>query len=101
MYWHAQTKLLAEKRSDLVEQVFEGNLWLFTTGRRRKGIPEPAYLTHLATGLNLQDSGTRHSHAVARHLAGRNGAASQPVRRRPCPSAGSGAGRHAAACAQD
>ena len=59
VYWHAQTKLLDEKRSDLVEQVFEGNLWLFTTGRTRKGIPEPAYLTHLATDLNLQDSGAR------------------------------------------
>jgi esterase/lipase superfamily enzyme len=59
LYWHAETKLLDEKRPDYVPQVFEGNPWLFTTGRTRKGEPEPAFTTQTATDLNLQDSGAR------------------------------------------
>ncbi|HPO19390.1 MAG TPA: alpha/beta hydrolase [Rubrivivax sp.] len=59
LYWHAETKLLDEKRPDYVPQVFAGNPWLFTTGRTRKGRPEPAFVTHTATDLNCQDSGAR------------------------------------------
>ena len=59
VYWHAETKLLDEKRPDYVPQVFVGNPWLFTTGRTRKGAPEPAFATQVATDLNFQDSGAR------------------------------------------
>jgi esterase/lipase superfamily enzyme len=59
LYWHAETKLLDEKRPDYVPQVFIGNPCLFTTGRTRKGKPEPAFVTQIATDLNFQDSGAR------------------------------------------
>jgi predicted helicase len=59
LYWHPETKLLDEKRLDYMSQIFEENVWLFTTGQTRKGIPEPAYLTSLPADLNLQDSGAR------------------------------------------
>lgn len=59
LFWYPIGKLLDEKRSDYAPQAFPGNLWLFTTGRTRKDLPEPAFATHLLADLNLQDSGTR------------------------------------------
>ena len=59
LFWYPIGKLLDEKRPDYAPQAFPGNLWLFTTGRTRKELPEPAFATHLLADLNLQDSGTR------------------------------------------
>lgn len=59
LFWYPIGKLLDEKRPDYAPQAFPGNLWLFTTGRTRKDLPEPAFATHLLADLNLQDSGTR------------------------------------------
>ena len=59
LFWYPIGKLLDEKRSDYAPQAFPGNLWLFTTGRTRKELPEPAFATHLLADLNLQDSGAR------------------------------------------
>jgi predicted helicase len=59
LYWHPETKLLDEKRSDYVEHIFAGNDWLFTTGRTRKNLIEPPITTSRAADLNLMDSGAR------------------------------------------
>ncbi len=59
LFWYPIGKLLDEKRPDYAPQAFAGNLWIFTTARTRKEIPEPAFATHLLADLNLQDSGTR------------------------------------------
>ena len=59
LFWYPDGKLLDEKRPDYFPQVFEGNFWLFTTGRTRKEQAEPAFATNLLADLNMQDSGTR------------------------------------------
>jgi predicted helicase len=59
LYWYPEGKLLDEKRPDYFPQVFNGNLWLFTTGQTRKDLAEPAFATSLVTDLNMQDSGSR------------------------------------------
>ncbi|MBI4663744.1 MAG: N-6 DNA methylase [Verrucomicrobia bacterium] len=59
LYWQPATKLLDERRSDYVEQVFARNIWLFTTGRTRKNRIEPPIITRLLTDLNFMDSGAR------------------------------------------
>ena len=59
LYWEGETKLLDEKRADYFPQIFDGNYFLFTTGRTRKGIIEPAIITKELNDLNLMDSGAR------------------------------------------
>jgi hypothetical protein len=59
LYWHPQTKLLDEKRSDYVTQCRDENLWLFTTGRTRKASIEPPIPVRQLADLNLMDSGAR------------------------------------------
>jgi hypothetical protein len=59
LYWEPQTKLLDEKRSELFDQVANGNIFLFTTGRTRKDQIEPATVSTVLTDLNLMDSGAR------------------------------------------
>ncbi|MGB3118486.1 MAG: type ISP restriction/modification enzyme [Verrucomicrobiales bacterium] len=59
VYWHPQTKLLDEKRSDYVAQCDGKNYWLFTTGRTRKDLIEPPIPVREVTDLNLMDSGAR------------------------------------------
>ena len=51
LYWEADTKLLDEKRSDYRPHVFEGNLWLSSSHRIRKGESEPqtAFTHHIAS----------------------------------------------------
>lgn len=59
IFWTPIGRLLDRSRPEYAAQVFSGNLWLFTTGRTRKELPEPAFATHLLADLSLQDSGTR------------------------------------------
>ena len=51
LYWEADTKLLDEKRTDYKPHVFEGNLWLSSSHRIRKGESEPqtAFTRHIAS----------------------------------------------------
>ena len=41
LYWEAETKLLDEKRAEYKPHVFEGNIWLSSSHRIRKGETEP------------------------------------------------------------
>lgn len=59
IYWEPETKLLDEKREDYVCQVREGNVFLFTTGRTRKDLIEPALPLRVLNDLNCMDSGAR------------------------------------------
>ena len=59
IYWEPETKLLGEKSPDFFPQVFPDNVWLLTTGRTRKGDPEPPIVTSRLADLNLMDSGVR------------------------------------------
>ena len=59
VYWEPETKLLGERSPDYFPQVFSGNVWLLTTGRTRKGDPEPAIFASRLADINLMDSGTR------------------------------------------
>ncbi len=59
LYWESATKLLDEKRSEYFPQVFEKNIFLFTTGRTRKSIIEPALPIKVLSDLNCMDSGAR------------------------------------------
>ncbi len=51
LYWEEDTKLLDEKRADYRPHVFEGNLWLSSSHRIRKGETEPqtAFTRHIAS----------------------------------------------------
>ncbi len=70
LYWHERTRLLDRNRSDYVSQVSQGNLWLLTTGRTRKGIPEPPIAATRLADLNLMDSGMRATPLVLRQVHG-------------------------------
>ena len=79
LYWEAETKLLDEKRAEYKSHVFEGNLWLSSSRRIRKGETEAqtAFTRHIASyhllervsnwfpawlhddGLDIDGSGTR------------------------------------------
>ena len=59
LYWEPETKLLDEKRSEYFPQVLEGNIFLFTTGRTRKGTAEPPLPIRTLNDLNCMDSGAR------------------------------------------
>lgn len=59
VFWTPIGGLLDRSRPEYMAQIFTQNLWIFTTARTRKEIPEPAFATHLLADLNLQDSGTR------------------------------------------
>jgi len=59
LYWEPATKLLDEKREDYEAQVFKGNSFLFTTGRTRKEVIEPALVAQPLVDLNYMDSGAR------------------------------------------
>ena len=51
LYWEADTKLLDEKRAEYMPHVFDGNLWLSSSHRIRKGEAEPqtAFTRHMAS----------------------------------------------------
>ena len=54
LYWEADSKLLDEKRSDYRPHVFEGNLWLSSSRRIRKGEAEPqTAFTHAVASYHL------------------------------------------------
>jgi hypothetical protein len=59
LYWEPETKLLDEKRSEYFPNLFEGNIFLFTTGRTRKGEAEPPLPIRALNDLNCMDSGAR------------------------------------------
>jgi hypothetical protein len=59
LYWEPETKLLDEKRSEYFPYVFPGNVFIFTTGRTRKGVIEPAMVSAVLNDLNCMDSGAR------------------------------------------
>ena len=51
LYWEGDTKLLDEKRAEYKPNVFEGNLWLSSSHRIRKGEAQPqtAFTRHIAS----------------------------------------------------
>ena len=51
LYWEADTKLLDEKRAEYKPHVFDGNLWLSSSHRIRKGEAEPqtGFTHHIAS----------------------------------------------------
>ncbi len=54
LYWEADSKLLDEKRTDYRPHVFEGNLWLSSSRRIRKGEAEPqTAFTHAVASYHL------------------------------------------------
>ena len=59
LYWEGETKLLDEKRSEYFLHVFDGNTFLFTTGRTRKGRVEPGMTIRRMMDYNCMDSGAR------------------------------------------
>ncbi len=59
LYWESETKLLDEKRAEYFQQIDVQNVWLFTTGKTRRDVIEPAFVTSRLSDLNLQDSGAR------------------------------------------
>jgi predicted helicase len=59
LYWEPETKLLDEKRAEYFPHVMEGNSFLFTTGRTRKSVFEPALFCSILCDLNAMDSGAR------------------------------------------
>lgn len=59
LYWEPETKLLDEKRTDYWPHAFDGNLFLFTTGRTRKLVVEPSLSTPHLNDYNCMDSGAR------------------------------------------
>jgi len=59
LYWEGETKLLDEKRSEYFPHVFAGNGFMFTTGRTRKSLIEPALFCCTLCDLNSMDSGAR------------------------------------------
>jgi hypothetical protein len=59
LYWEPETKLLDEKRSEYFPEVFQDNVFLFTTARTRMSEIEPALITQLLNDLNCLDSGAR------------------------------------------
>ena len=78
LYWEPATKLLNEKRTDYFAQIFPSNIWLFTTGRTRKGSPEPAIVTTQFADLNLLDSGSRGLALLVRDAAILGGQPGEP-----------------------
>jgi len=69
LYWEPTTKLLDEKRPEYYRNLFPENLFLFTTGRTRKEMIEPAIMTRRLTGLNSMDSGARGIPLYVAHVA--------------------------------
>ncbi|MDO9557085.1 MAG: type ISP restriction/modification enzyme [Coriobacteriia bacterium] len=59
LYWERSSGLLDRNRQEFRDQVFGGNAFLFTTGRTRKGSPEPAWFTPHLNDYNCLDSGAR------------------------------------------
>ncbi|HLW71771.1 MAG TPA: type ISP restriction/modification enzyme [Candidatus Binataceae bacterium] len=59
LYWEPETKLLDEKRSEYFPNIFDGNIFLFTTGRTRKDLAEPGLSLRTLNDLNCMDSGAR------------------------------------------
>ena len=59
IYFELETKLVGRPSPDYVEQIFDGNLFLFTTGRTRKAIIEPGLIASEMIDLNVMDSGAR------------------------------------------
>jgi hypothetical protein len=59
LYWEPDTDLLDRNRSECIPHIHDENPFLFTTGRTRKDLIEPALTTHLLNDLNCLDSGAR------------------------------------------
>lgn len=70
VYWEPDTKLLGEKSPDYFPQLFTSNYWLLTTGRTRKGVPEPPIAATRLADLNLMDSGLRATPLLLRQVDG-------------------------------
>ena len=56
LYWEAETKLLDEKRAEYKPYVFDGNLWLVTQQKPRRGWSPPQVISHIGC-LDLMDRG--------------------------------------------
>ena len=56
LYWEAETKLLDEKRSEYKPHIFEGNQWLVTQQKPRRGWSPPQIIRHVGC-LDLIDRG--------------------------------------------
>lgn len=69
LYYEPTTNLLDRNRADFFPRVFEGNKWLFTTGRTRKATIEPAYSTGNLADYNVMDSGMRAFPLYLRHVS--------------------------------
>ena len=59
LYRETETNLIDRKREEYLPQVFDGNAFMFTTGRTRKALTEPPLFTQLPNDLNCMDSGAR------------------------------------------
>jgi hypothetical protein len=59
VYWEQDTKLLDRTRPEYYGQVQGDNSFIFTTGRTRKDVIQPAICTQLPMDLNCMDSGAR------------------------------------------
>jgi len=56
LYWEPETKLLDEKRSDYFPQAFEGNAWLVSEAKSRRGYSPPQFIRHVG-GRHLMERG--------------------------------------------
>lgn len=56
LYWEPETKLLNEKRTEYVENIFAGNLWITATKQNRKDF-DPPLVVHRYTTLHMIERG--------------------------------------------
>jgi hypothetical protein len=59
LYWEAETDLLHREVEPYFRQLFDKNVFLFTTGKTRKPKAEPPIVTSFLNDLNCMDSGAR------------------------------------------
>jgi predicted helicase len=56
LYWEAETKLLDEKRAEYFPHVFDGNVWIVSQQKPRRGWSRPQFIRGLGS-LDLMDRG--------------------------------------------
>ena len=78
LYWEPETKLLDEKRANYKPHVFEGNRWLVTQQKPRRGWSPPQVISYMGC-LDLMDRGATCIPAWLRD----NGLEGGPDHRRP------------------
>jgi len=88
IYWEPEGDLLDRKREDYFRHLGEDNLFLFTTGRTRKTLIEPALPVRLLSDLNCMDSGAR---GFPLNLFAGAGSLLEPSGRKPNLSGGAAA----------